>query len=222
MKERKFSRQNLSDTSILSVAKSLIEEIQNNKNSPQALLKEQYFIPFINERDGCGRLRKFLDPPPKRERPPIKPTNTNQSQIFSRKKLISKHTKISSVPPVGIYYQPESWIKQSFSHKPLLQVSLTSPKLNLFSATMENTSIDSNLRPSKSFAVSKSFPNIKKTKNTQKQTFRSRPARKKGVWECLQIQTQIDDLRDQPNEPSYTLPYHERILSILRDMRKNS
>lgn len=95
---------NSTDTSILNLTKSVIAELQTPSN---LLIREKHFIPFINERDGIGKLRKNTKPIELEDKTEIRPKKISHLVLKNHLKLISKKNRLASGPPIGFYYQPE-------------------------------------------------------------------------------------------------------------------
>lgn len=119
MKENhKFLGKSPSNTSVINLSKSLIEEINHyipqEYQSTANIHSDDHFIPFVNERDGLNRLifQKPHTIKAKKSLPEIKIEKTPKK----KKKLAFGRVRKSTNPAVGSYYKPENWIKPTFSN----------------------------------------------------------------------------------------------------------
>ncbi|CAG9324745.1 unnamed protein product [Blepharisma stoltei] len=225
----KLLRKNSTNTSLINLNKSLVDEIKSTipyqLPDESVFIQDDYFIPFLNERDGMGRLISSKSPSSKTKKPILTPLH--EKIIITpktTKKLLLSRARRSSNPAVGSYYKPQSWIKPSFSSKSLLDILNGNGKHSKSISDLESSNNDSILSRKKSLPRKLIFPNLQRESAVErKKSSVKRIPRKKGIWEDLKLHGQADEIKEAlvyASDFNFVNSHHRNIRALMNEMKK--
>ncbi|CAG9330808.1 unnamed protein product [Blepharisma stoltei] len=215
-------------TSVIKTQQSVIDDICPLKSPVKDEGKNfDFFVPFIKERDGLGRLITYKDENFKEKRAQSSYTPSRKAVILPpKRKLLMKKLRDEEIaknsPTVGSYCTPINWIKHSYSTKSLFfpKRHPSRGRINQNPNFSQNTStevqkklLENSMRSTKQSAESTIDRKANKIKID----------RKKGIWESLKLQGSAEEFRENlklTKEKSEILQHQDNIKRLLKNMKK--